>query len=280
MVCALCSDCDINTDGGGVCRWRLSAVVAIVTASVTTPASAPSQSRVVCRVCCSVCTIARSTCFKSGSGDCACAPTCGRWWRRSRAPCPTTCHSDSLVWLLLLLYAVTACVAPLPLSLLCIASDVCIGACRVCHWRAALPDVHRGIAAVPGCVPVCCVCVGDRASAAVGEWDWLLLFRRFLRKKNAYVLSSKKIHRGLVDNYTRSSRTNATPSINLATDGTHCPVLHSHPRTNTPGLRLAPYGHITSHHVRQWRFRHCADCSVEEPDGIQTACATVSCSAP
>jgi hypothetical protein len=143
MVCALCSDCD--TDRGRVCRWLLlPAVVAIVTASVTT--SARSQSAVVCRVCCSVCTIARSTtCFNS-SGDCVCTVTCGRWWRRSRAPCPTTCHSDSLVWLLLLLYAVTACVAPLPLSLLCTAREmcasvrvVCVTAVRHCPMCLVLP---------------------------------------------------------------------------------------------------------------------------------------------
>ncbi len=100
-----------------------------------------------------------------------CTRMCGRWWRRSRAPCPTTCHSDSLVWLLLLLYAVTVCVAPLSLSLLCTASDVCMCACCVCHCGVALPDVYRATAAVYHSIHVCvsvCVRVGDPAGVAVG----------------------------------------------------------------------------------------------------------------
>jgi hypothetical protein len=159
----LCSDCD--TDRGRVCRWLLlPAVVAVVTASVTM--SARSQSAVVCRVCCTVCTIARSSMCVNSSGDCVCTRTCGRWWRRSRAPCPTTCHSDSLVWLLLLLYADTACVAPLPLSLLYTASDVCIGACRV--WVTGVR--HGPTCIVPSRLCVCmCVCVSSTLQASLSE---------------------------------------------------------------------------------------------------------------
>jgi hypothetical protein len=140
----------------------------LLSSSLRLSSSARSQSAVVCRVCCSVCTITRSTtCFNS-SGDCVCTRACGRWWRRSRAPCPTTCHSDSLVWLLLLLlYAVMSrrvlhrcrcrcapratcasarvvCVTAtvrhclmciVPSSPLCVCGRVDVSVCALCHRR-------------------------------------------------------------------------------------------------------------------------------------------------
>ncbi len=72
-------------------------------------------------------------------------------------------------------------VAPLPLSLLCTASDVCIGACRA---SLVCGIARRASLCVCVYVYVCvCACVVDPVGVAVGECDWLLLFTKYIHTK-------------------------------------------------------------------------------------------------